>query len=822
MRYSPIFFYQQFLSLLLLSLSFQATLSATHLCSHDQSAALIQFKTHFSISKTVSKDCEYGKKSYPKTNSWKKGIDCCLWDGVSCDNITGQVISLDLSCSWLYGTFPSNNTIFLLSNLQRLDLSFNDFKKSTISSHFGRFSSLTHLDLSSSSFSGQIPYEISYLSKLVSLDLSVENVFNLPNIEYLVLDDNPSLSCQLPKLNWTSPLVVLSASDTPFYGGLPETIGNLKSLQTLGFVNSNFSGAIPTSLGNLSQLSSLNLPFNNFSGNVPYSLTNLTQLWFNTFLALYPSQFKFLSLENNKFNGTIPSSISKLVNLKLLDLSSNRLNGTVRMEIFSKLQQLTSLELSANNLSLISPNSSVNFVLPNLEYVFLSSCNISVFPNFVMGSKVLKQLDLSNNRIYGQIPKFPWKNIQLLDLHSNSFQGDLPTLPRSINFFSVSNNNLTGEISCVCNMKFVGILDLSHNNFSGIIPQCVGNFSQSLWVLNLKMNKFHGIIPSTFAKGCGLRNLNLNSNQLEGPLTPSISNCKDLEVLDLGNNMINDTFPHWIEALPELQVLVLHSNHFQGSVVASKNPQSLSKLQIIDLSNNFFSGPLPTSYMQNLRAMMNLDKGKVAAYINGGYDFSIALVVKGLEVELVKILTIFTSIDLSMNNFQGEIPEMIGELISLRGLNLSHNNLIGDIPPSLGNLSSLEWLDLSSNKLDGQIPRELLDLTFLSFFNVSYNHLVGPIPQGKQFNTYENGSYQGNEGLCGFPLSRGCSSSNKQPPPAEMNSRHKEDGSMFEFRWKIVTIGYGFGFVFGVSLGYVALRMGKPRWLMTLFKLNKY
>ncbi|OMP07779.1 hypothetical protein COLO4_07055 [Corchorus olitorius] len=521
-----------------------------------------------------------------------------------------------------------------------------------------------------------------------------ENVFNLPNIEYLNLDYNPSLTCQLPKLNWTSPLVLLSASGTPFYGGLPESIGNLKSLQ-------------------------------------------------------------------------------------------------VSMDIFSKLQQLTWLGLSANNLTLISSNnSSVNFVLPNLE-------------------------------IYGQIPKLSWKDIGFLDLHSNSFQGDLPMLPHSITSLSVSNNNLTGDISNICNMKFLEILDLSRNNFSGIIPQCVGNLSQSLSVLNLKMNKFHGKVPPTFQKGCGLMYLNLNNNDLEGPLTPTTSNCKDLEVLDLGNNMINGTFPHWIEALPELQVLVLHSNNFQGLINgASKNPQSLLKLQIIDLSYNNFSGPLPTTYMENLRAMMNLDKGKVAAYINGGYDFSIALVVKGLEIEFVKILTIFTSIDLSMNNFQGEISRTIGELISLRGLNLSHNNLIGHIPPSLGNLSSLEWLDLSSNKLDGQIPRELLDLTFLSLFNVSYNHLVGPIPQGKQFHTYENDSYQGNEGLCGPPLSRGCSTSKQpqQPLPAGMNSHN--DGSMFEFGWKIVAIGYGFGFVFGVGLGYVALRMGKPKWLMTLFKLK--
>ncbi|XVF18864.1 hypothetical protein REPUB_Repub11eG0059900 [Reevesia pubescens] len=337
------------------------------------------------------------------------------------------------------------------------------------------------------------------------------------------------------------------------------------------------------------------------------------------------------------------------------------------------------------------------------------------------------------------------------------------------------------------------------------------------------MNNFHGIIPATFAKGCGLENLNLNSNHLEGPLTRSISNCKDLKVLDLGNNKINDTFPHWIEALPELQVLVLRSNKFQGVIGASKNPRSLPKLRIIDLSHNNFTGPLPSSYIKNFKGMINLDEGKAARYMedrNNSYDYSVGLVIKGFEIELVKILTIFTSIDVSNNNFEGEIPRIIGELSSLRGLNLSHNNLVGQIPPSLGNLTNLEWLDLSSNKLGGQIPRELVDLTFLSFFSVSYNQLVGPIPQGKQFNTFENGSYEGNEGLCGLPLSRGCNSTEPRSPPPWMNF-HKDNGSMFEFGWKVVAIGYGFGFIFGVAIGCVALRMGKPKWLVNLIGRNR-
>ncbi|XVF82901.1 hypothetical protein PTKIN_Ptkin16aG0088100 [Pterospermum kingtungense] len=222
--------------------------------------------------------------------------------------------------------------------------------------------------------------------------------------------------------------------------------------------------------------------------------------------------------------------------------------------------------------------------------------------------------------------------------------------------------------------------------------------------------------------------------------------------------------------------------------------------------------------------MMNLDKGKHARYMGEKqanysygyvYDYSANLVVKGLDTELMKILTIFTSIDLSNNNFEGEIPTVFGYLSSLRGLNLSHNNLIGHIPPSIRNLTLLEWLDLSDNKLGGQIPRELVALTFLSFFNVSYNQRVGPVPRGKQFNTFENGSYEGNEGLCGLPLSRGCSN-NKQKQAAPWRNSRKDNHSKLEIGWKVVGIGYGFGFIFGGAVGYGALPISKLKWLLNL------
>ncbi|XP_022718039.1 receptor-like protein 12 [Durio zibethinus] len=211
-------------------------------------------------------------------------------------------------------------------------------------------------------------------------------------------------------------------------------------------------------------------------------------------------------------------------------------------------------------------------------------------------------------------------------------------------------------------------------------------------------------------------------------------------------------------------------------------------------------------------ANLTADSKSSSQYMQGSrsYDYSVVLTIKGQHVELEKVLTTFTSIDLSKNYFQGVIPEVIGKLNSLRGLNLSHNNFFGHIPPSLGNLTNLEWLDLSSNKLIGEIPEELVDLTFLALLNLSRNQLVGPIPQGKQFNTFENSSYEGNLGLCGFPLSKACNETEMQKPTMP------REGSGIEFGWKVVAMGYGCGLIFGLACGCLVFQTGKPKWIVNL------
>lgn len=905
------------------------------LCSHYQTSMLLQFKQLFSFETRQPSGCgRLQSDSYSKMISWKEEKDCCSWDGVTCDMMTGHVTGLDLSCSRLHGSIPSDSSLFSLPHLQILNLAFNDFNYSYISPGFTRFPNLAHLNLSVSSFLGQIPAEISHLSKLVSLDLSgnsqlgldtpvlkalvqnltelqelvlnsvdmsyevpsfltnlssltsldlgncglqgsiPQNIFRLPNLQNLILSYNKNLTSVFPKVNWSSPLRFMDLYGCNFMGSIPASLGNLSQLTYLDLSYNNFSGHIPSTLSNLQQLRHLDLSNNKFTGQIPCIFANLTQLSFLDFsnnqlngpipssvsrlhslVTIYLSYnslngtipsglftsplLESIDLRNNQLTGSISSSMSELVNLIDLSLSSNNLSGNVELYMFAELKNLLGLDLSHNSLSL-STVLPVNSSFPYLSMLSLSSCNISEFPDFLRTQHRLQILDLSDNQIRGGIPNWiwnvgkdtlnhlnlshnfltgiellPWKNLRYLDLRSNSLKGSIPFLPPSLNFISVSNNKLSGEIPLsFCNMSSIFYVNLSNNSLNGMIPPCLAN--SSLWFLDMRMNNFHGSIPQTFSKGSRLTILNLNDNQLEGSVPLSLVNCSFLEVLDVGNNRINGTFPAWLGALSELQVLILRSNRFHGPITYSVTRFPFPKLRILDLSNNEFTGVLPTRYFQNFQAMMHGNNNSAEGgnmYINYGNEYySAILTVKGVNMEMEKVLNIFTTIDLSGNKFQGRIPEVVGKLNSLKGLNFSHNKLTGLIPYSLENLTQLESLDLSSNKLAGQIPWQLTSLNFLQVLNLSQNQLVGPIPQGKQFHTFSSDSYNGNMGLCGFPLSEKCSNDEVTEPIQD----REEDDTWSLFDWKMAVMGYGSGFVIGLSMGYSVFATGWPKWFVRM------
>ncbi|XP_022735518.1 putative receptor-like protein kinase At3g47110 [Durio zibethinus] len=396
----------QFLYLVLFFLFIQANLSSyslssptTQLCSHDEAVALIQFKNSVSVNQlySYSSYCDYaGIISYPKTDSWKEGTDCCSWDGVTCDNIKGQVIGLDLGCSWLYGTIPSNSTLFHLPHLQKLNLAFNDFNSSKMSSKF---------------FAGQVPSQVSHLSKLVSFDRSgnydqtleqhtLEGLIVVceensrktfptrPNLKLLNLGENRNLSLNLPQLNRSRHLKFLDLSSMSFSRELFESIGNLVSLQHLDVSNAFFSGGgLPNSIGNLISLNYLHLFNSNLSGSIPRSLGNLSQL-------------SYLGLSENSFSGSIPSSLTNLKQLEFFYIFGNMLEGSIPNEV-NAFPNLILLDLSSNLLSGTLP--SWFYTIPSLKYIYLS-----------------------DNQFSGYIKEFQYNSLELIDLQNNKLQGPIP------------------------------------------------------------------------------------------------------------------------------------------------------------------------------------------------------------------------------------------------------------------------------------------------------------------------------------------------------------------------------------------------------------
>uniref|UniRef100_M1D3X0 Hcr2-0A n=1 Tax=Solanum tuberosum TaxID=4113 RepID=M1D3X0_SOLTU len=235
------------------------------------------------------------------------------------------------------------------------------------------------------------------------------------------------------------------------------------------------------------------------------------------------------------------------------------------------------------------------------------------------------------------------------------------------------------------------------------------------------------------------------------------------------------------------------------------------------------SKDLPTSLFQHLKGMRTIDQiMKSPSYKGGGvnYQDSVVIVTKGLKLEVVKNLPLYTVIDLSNNKFEGHITSVLGDLIAIRVLNLSHNELQGHIPPSLGSLSVVESLDLSFNHLSGEIPQQLASLTALEFLNLSHNYLQGCIPQGPQFRTFESNSYEGNDGLRGFPISKGCGND----PVSETNftvsalADQERNSEFLNDFWKAVLMGYGSGLCIGLSIIYFMISTGNMKWLARIIE----
>ncbi|KAL3635790.1 hypothetical protein CASFOL_020337 [Castilleja foliolosa] len=360
--------------------------------------------------------------------------------------LTDLVLS---NCS-ITGTLPKWLSSFM--NLTRLDLSNNQIEGPIPE----LAPSMTRLDLSNNQIEGPIP---DLASTMTRLDLSDNMLMN---------GSIPDSLCQMKSLE------TLDLSKNRLSGNLPDCWGNFEILYTLSLSSNQFSGDIPNSIGEAYNLELLQLNNNSFTGQLPTTLTNCTGLTILDvgdnklsgklpeldIMSQYPDRIDgltFLRLRNNEFYGNIPSSYCQLYHLQILDLAQNNLTGNIPhcLGNFSGMVKGGMYDLDLD--------------------VSLSEVMKGVMMEYTNTSTYTVNLDLSSNNLVGEIP---------------------PNL-----------TNLTGLIG----------LNLSHNHLRGRIPRKIGDM-ESLESLDLSSNNLSGTIPESLSKLTFLSHLNLSHNNLSGPI----------------------------------------------------------------------------------------------------------------------------------------------------------------------------------------------------------------------------------------------------------------------------------------------------------------
>ncbi|XBJ21131.1 hypothetical protein VPH35_011834 [Triticum aestivum] len=620
-------------------------------------------------------------------SSWR-GQDCCRWEGVTCSNMIGHVIELDLHAPYniqssLKGEISSS--LKDLEHLQFMDLGGN-----------------YNLD----GFQGHLPDFIGSLRDLRYLNLSYLN-FN-------------GMLCE--------PQCVI---------GWVDTVNMLASLEILRLSS--------CSLNNKARF----VPRSNLIRHKIVDISsNSVQMQFDTINWAYgTTSLKYLNLERNSIYGMFPAQLGNLSSLEVLQLNSNylkgigplhtcwryvlfsELDGLVTKDQFSKLTKLQGLHLYANSFTM---GLNYDWVPPfRLQSLGLTSCRLGPeFPKWLKSQESISFLFMSDggiadampdcNNISGTLPAtIGQMKAVVLDLSSNQFTGLVQQLPQHIDFLDVSRNSLSGPLPLFLNFGWPYLP----------VPRCSENVASGSRMVPLNTASPESDSSSHMQLSMSIGTLRLANNNLSDAFSLLLQNCPGLTFIDLGQNKFFGSIPTWIgKKLPQLKYLHLRSNMFSGYIAAQLS--ELCYLQYLNIAHNNFSVSIP-QYLLNMDGVAKTTK--IAILDNPSIISSGMAIVDDYD-------GVDNPQDAGRHGFYFIKSILyIGPTSGLVSMNLSLNHLGGKIPESIGLMHSLESLDLSNNQLFGEIPSSLSDLTFLSYLNLSYNNLLGRIPSGHQLDTLNPG-----------------------------------------------------------------------------------
>ncbi|VAH11728.1 unnamed protein product [Triticum turgidum subsp. durum] len=492
-----------------------------------------------------------------------------------------------------------------------------------------------------------------------------------------------------------------------------------KNLQQLILDSANITGTTLHFVSNLTSLNILQVSHNKLSGSVPMDIGVLANL-------------TYLDLRHNNLSGSVPVEIGTLTKLTYLDLGNNTLSGVITEDHFIGLMNLKYIDFSDNNLEVIIDS---HWVPPfKLESACLSSCLLGPkFPKWLHWQKGIRELMISNTGLVDRVPDWFWTTfaeVTWLDISLNQLSGDLPI---NLEFMSVvtllmQSNLLTGLIPKL--PRTIKLLDISRNFLNGFVED-LG--AQNLQVPVLFSNAISGTIPTSICRLQKLRILDLSNNLL----SKELPDCGQKELKQQNSSGNNSTKFISVSSFLKITTLILSYNNFSSGFPLLL--RQCPSLIFLDLTQNRFTGELPGWISKAMPGLVMLRLG------SNNFSGHIPVEIMGLHAICI--------LDLSDNNFVGVIPpyienlkalsstdtifrdpfeeEEIGEYRSLRmgTANGSFTVVMKEKVIEYGeNIVYLMSIDLSRNNLTGEIPEKLSSLVGLISLNLSSNLLSGNIP----------------------------------------------------------------------------------------------
>jgi len=663
-----------------------ATILCILLC-HGSSHAEMCVKTEKQALLKLKEGFVHGMKLL---SSWN-GDDCCRWKGVSCNNLTGHVTSLDLRLSNFTIVEDLN---YLVDAMPMMEF----FRGPTelggnIDSSICELQHLTFLDLSHNYLQGEIPTCIGLLGQLTQLKLAWNGfnsvpctLSNLSNLQYLDLGKNDFVVSDLDWLSHLSSLTYLDLSKNNLGAVIdwPSSISKIPFLSELYLNDCRLTQVNPKSISHLNSstfLQILGLSGNNFGSSIMSWVVNVSKV------------LTVLDLSHNELDNGIIKSFNTLCHLKKLYLGFNKLSDQLSgyLPEFCSAKDLEVLNLDHNPFS----NGSLPDFSLCLSLERLSLQNTSIVGPLSFGHLPhLKALDLSLNGLNGSLPVFEdtkFAYLVFLDLSHNKLSGTLPyTIGQLSNlwFLSISSNELKGNISekHILNLSGLKIFDVSKNSLSFNLD--------SDWVPPFQL-------VALYASSCNL-----------GPQFPMwLKQQRKLQVLQISNTYIMDSFPEWFGDISSslLYINVSHNN-LRGILPKSLSGIKTGLISTWDFSFNHLSGPLPSFPLKVYELFLsnNMFTGFVSSFC---------------ETSSMSV----TYLDLSSNALTGLLPNCWQNFPSLEVLNLANNSLSGRVSESFGNLQNILSMHLNNNNFSGEVPSLTLCKRSLRFIDFGDNNLEGTL-----------------------------------------------------------------------------------------------